>query len=86
MKKKICVILIIVVAIVAISIFCITKISNPKKSGNFIYVGDYNDDLIYEENYLFTDYNELKELFSFDLVKPEDFDKSNYALIKISYD
>lgn len=90
MKKKLLICLIVVlVAAISIGLFFLLKKDDPKPAKNkykFIYLGSYREDLDLEENYVFTSYDEFKEIFEDSKLTEEDFKNNNYILIPIGYD
>ena len=91
MKKKnyIIIITILAVAILISGVIIIVLLNNNKKtstSNDFVSMGRYEDDIIDEDDYVFTSYEDYKDKFNSDKLTSEDFKNNNYVLITIPYD
>lgn len=53
---------------------------------NFIYLGSYKEELVDEDNYVFSNYDDYKKIFTDGKLTTSDFENNNYVLIPIRYD
>ena len=93
MKKNIVIICAIVIFVLAGTIiFTVIKkgdFLNRNKDvnkDNFVYEGIFDEELIEEDSYTFTSYEDYKSDFSNGKLTSNDFKNNNYVLLKIMYD
>ncbi len=89
MKKVIIIsgIVVFLLSISAVVVFMVMK--NDKKvdkSKTFIYVGDYEENIVDDDNYVFTSYEDFFIKTKSNKLNEEDFKNNNYVLIPIKYD
>ena len=85
--KKIIYVLIGIIIIVFISIILVKK-NNQKIIANndFVYMGLFNQSVVDEKNYVFTNYNDYYNKFNSDKLTENDFKSNNYVLVSVRYD
>lgn len=89
MKKKVLILIGIIVIIVSIIIGILVisiKHKNITANSDFVYMGEFFENITDKENYIFTDYNDYYNKFNSNKLKKKDFIKNNYVLVSINYD
>lgn len=90
MKKKFIYIILggILILLIGIGVSIIIKNKTTKNltpNDDFIYVGVYEEQVIEEENYIFTTYTDYHNKFNSNIINENDFQKNNYVLVPIQY-
>lgn len=97
MKNKIIYIsigaIVVIGIIVSIFIFMPKKVDEPTPNQNnsyskenIIYLGDYDEMLKIDENYVLENYEDYNKLFNKNELNESDFNNNNYVVVSIAYD
>ncbi|MDE6284148.1 MAG: hypothetical protein K2M17_00160 [Bacilli bacterium] len=79
-----------IIAIIITTITLILVIGNKEKqvisaNDDFVYIGTFEESIFDKENYVFTDYTDLKSKFDSSNLTANDFKKNNYVLVAMKY-
>lgn len=91
MKKKVLIIIGIILVVLALGfeLFILLRKTEPvvvRDHDDFLYLGKSRDAVKVEDNYIFTNIEDLINKFENDELTEEDFKYHNYALLKVYYD
>lgn len=88
MKKHTYILIGIIIVIIAGILIALYKKSSQTIVANndFVFIGNFYERVIDEQNYVFTNYNDYYNKFNSNELTENDFKSSNYVVIFISYD
>ncbi len=88
MKKHTYILIGIIIVIIAGILIALYKKSSQTIVANndFVFLGNFDESVIDEQNYVFTNYNDYYNKFNSNELTENDFKSSNYVVIFISYD
>ncbi len=79
-----------VICIAILLIVLLTKkekvILDDEKKNDFVFIGNYHEKTILEDNYIFTNYDDFHNKIESDVLSEKDFKDNNYVLFSVMYD
>lgn len=82
MSKKNILFILIIIATLIIAVMTTIKFQAKEEA---ILLGDFSKEIVSDENYIFTSYEDYIDKFNSKEISKQDFNKHNYLLIKIQY-